>query len=103
MFSFLFLATLVFSPLGISLFKVNYFLLNSPFHICCFLLHLVVRGKSFLIETETEEYEANVSGYDGEGINEALRALKSRTQNKSLGELREVWIGTFSKPSKKYE
>ena len=56
-----------------------------------------------MVETETEEDEANVSGYDGEGINEALRALKSRTQNKSLGELREVWIGTFSKPSKKYE
>ena len=48
--------------------------------------YLVVRGKSFLIETETEEDEANVdvsAGYDESNVGGFKRALKTRTQNKS--------------------
>ena len=49
----------------------------------CIYHYLVVRGKSFLVETETEEDYANVSdngGSNEEGIFE--RALKPRAQNK---------------------
>ena len=47
------------------------------------VIYIVVRGKSFLVETETEEDYANVSDNDGsneEGVFE--RALKPRAQNK---------------------
>ena len=50
--------------------------------------YLVVRGKSFLIETETEEDEANVdvsAGYDESNEGGFRRALRPKTkiQNKN--------------------
>ena len=48
----------------------------------CIYHYLVVRGKSFLVETETEEDEANVSGYDASNEGEFIRALKPGVQNK---------------------
>ena len=46
------------------------------------VIYIVVRGKSFLVETETEEDEADVSGYDASNEGEFIRALKPGGQNK---------------------
>ena len=48
----------------------------------CIYRYLVARGKSFLIETETEEDEADVPGYDASNEGEFIRALKPGGQNK---------------------
>ena len=48
--------------------------------------YLVVRGKSFLVETETEEDEGNVdvsAGYDESNESGFIRALRPKTQNKA--------------------
>ena len=56
-------------------------------HFMIYIYHyLVVHGKSFLVETETEEDEANVDvSADDDESNESgfIRALRPKTQNKS--------------------
>ena len=74
----IFLTILVFSPLGTFHKDHNY--LNNTNFIFDVYHYLVVRGKSFLVETETEEDYANVS--DNDGSNE--RALKPGVQNKGM-------------------
>ena len=49
----------------------------------CIYRYLVVRGKSFLIETETEEDEAN-AGYDESNEGGLRQALRPKTQNKCI-------------------
>ena len=49
------------------------------------VIYIVVHGKSFLVETETEEDEANVDvSADDDESNESgfIRALRPRAQNK---------------------
>ena len=57
-------------------------------HFMIYIYHyLVVHGKSFLVETETEEDEANVdvsAGYDDSNEGGLRQALRPKTQNKCI-------------------
>ena len=60
-------------------------MLTTHFMICIYH-YLVVHGKSFLVETETEEDEANVdvsAGDDESNESGFIRALKPKAQNKN--------------------
>ena len=74
---FLVLAILFFSPLGKDC------CINTPSYLVFTYLYLVVRGKSFLVETEAEEDEANVSEYDGSN-EDGFRPKRPKMQNRCL-------------------
>ena len=53
----------------------------------CIYHYLVVRGKSFLVETETEEDDVNMdvsAGYDESNEGGFRRALRPKTQNRCI-------------------
>ena len=74
---FFVLVILFFSPLGKDC------CINTPSYLLFTYLYLVVRGKSFLVETEADEDEAMVSEYDGSN-EDGFRPKKPKMQNRCL-------------------
>ena len=56
-------------------------------HFVFITIYVVVRGKSFLVETETEEDDVNMdvsAGYDESNEGGLRRALRPQSQNKCI-------------------
>ena len=90
------LCTLFIFPIGIYIYICRKVVMNSlilkkiyPYHthFVFITIYVVVRGKSFLVETETEEDEATVdvsAGYDESNESGFRRALRPQSQNKCI-------------------